>query len=64
MGIRLLPANRSALKHYQIFNRANKDPFDNLLLAVAKAGGYQFITSDRVILKTVPAGIKLFDAQT
>ena len=64
LGINTLPVDRTVLRHYQVFDLANKDPFDNLLLAVAKAGGYQFITSDRIILKTAPAGIKLFDAQT
>lgn len=63
MQIRLLPANRKALAGYRIFNTSNKDPFDNLLLSVAKAENYQLMTVDQPILQTKVGGLKVLDAR-
>lgn len=62
--IRLLPADTEYLAAYKIYNQGNKDPFDNMLLAVAETEQCAFMTSDKRILNLdVPSGIKLLDAR-
>ncbi len=62
MNLRLLPADRAALANYKIFDEANKDPFDNLLLAVAKTGVYRFMSSDHLVLNSKSSPVKLVNA--
>ncbi len=63
MNLRLVPADRAVLAAYRIFDPENKDPFDNLLIAVAKTGDYRFMTSDSVILESEKLSIQLSDAR-
>lgn len=63
IGVTLLAGDYRALEHYTIFNAENRDPFDNYLIALAKAHDYAFMTSDRKILSTKVSGVKFLDAR-
>jgi PIN domain nuclease of toxin-antitoxin system len=63
MGIELIMPDVNALRDYKIFDSANKDPFDNFLLATAKNEKHAFMTSDEKILKMKLSGIKLIKAK-
>lgn len=39
------------INNYKVFSQANRDPFDNALLTIAKQNKLKFITSDEKILK-------------
>jgi len=62
MGIELMLPDNEALASYTIFNPGNKDPFDNMLAAVARNEGCTFVTSDPKILAVSTSGLKLLDA--
>jgi len=62
MSIELLDPDIDALKGYTIFNPENKDPFDNILISIARNEKCLFMTSDHRILSTILDGFKLLDA--
>ena len=62
MGIELLYPDVDALKGYAIFNLENKDPFDNILIRIARNEKCLLITSDHKILRTKLVGLKLQNA--
>ena len=64
MGIDLIMPDEEALKGYAIFNPENKDPFDNVLIAVARNEKCKFVTSNAKILAVSAPGFKSFDATT
>lgn len=62
MGMELVMPNRENLKRYHVFNLNNKDPFDNMLLAVALTEECELMTSDPKILACKVKNLKLIDA--
>lgn len=62
MGVELIMPNRLTLGRYKIYNPDNKDPFDNILIAVALAEKCTFVTSDSKILAVSEPGLVLLDA--
>lgn len=62
LGIEVIAPSRELLSRYRIFSPANKDPFDNLIIATALAQKSALMTSDRQILDTKSKGLKLLDA--
>jgi PIN domain nuclease of toxin-antitoxin system len=62
MGIEFLDPDISALKGYAIFNPNNRDPFDNILISIARNEKFKFMTSDHKILNTSLVGLKFLDA--
>lgn len=46
----LLDLSANQLLNYRIFHKKNSDPFDNLLLTIAEAQHFQFLTADKAIL--------------
>ena len=62
MGIELLLPDKTTLQNYTIFNKDNKDPFDNALITVAINENCQFVTSDPMILAVSSPNLKLLDA--
>ena len=62
MGIELIMPDVDALRTYGIYNPSNKDPFDNILLSVARNEKCTFVTSDDKILATPSKGLKMLDA--
>jgi PIN domain nuclease of toxin-antitoxin system len=62
MGIELITPSNAALQKYAIFNPDNKDPFDNILAAVAIIEKCTFVTSDPKILAISTRGLNLLDA--
>jgi PIN domain nuclease of toxin-antitoxin system len=62
MGIELVMPTEEALAAYTIFNADNRDPFDNVLIAVACSEQCIFVTSDPKILAVSTPGLVLLDA--
>jgi PIN domain nuclease of toxin-antitoxin system len=62
MGIDLIMPSIEHLAKYKIFNPNNKDPFDNVLLTVASATKYVFMTSDEKILDVETKSLNIFNA--
>jgi PIN domain nuclease of toxin-antitoxin system len=62
MGIELLMPSNATLQKYAIFNPDNKDPFDNVLTAVAISEKCTFVTSDPKILAISSRDLSLLDA--
>ena len=62
MGIELLLPDKKSLQGYAIFSPDNKDPFDNMLISIARSEKCTFVTSDTKILTVVVPGLKLIDA--
>ncbi len=62
MGIELIMPTASALQNYVIHNPKNKDPFDNMLISVAREENATLITSDQKILETTMQGLKTIKA--
>jgi PIN domain nuclease of toxin-antitoxin system len=62
MGIELVMPDTSVLQDYQIFNADNKDPFDTILVAVARTEKCTFVTSDPKILVISAQNLNLMDA--
>jgi PIN domain nuclease of toxin-antitoxin system len=56
MGIELVLPDIAALSGYTVFNPNNKDPFDNILIAVARNEAAEFVTSDPKILAVSAPG--------
>lgn len=52
-----------ALRNYSIVSPNNKDPFDNMLITVARNEKCTFVTSDPKILGTSIPKLKLLDAR-
>ena len=63
MDIKLVQAGLDALKKYQVFDKKNKDPFDNILIATALSEKLSLMTSDRNILGINASGVKFLDAR-
>ena len=63
MGIELTMPSTETLGRYRIYNPANKDPFDNVLIATARSERYTFITSDPKILGVSLPDLRVHDAQ-
>lgn len=59
MDIELVSPSREHLRQYRVFNPANKDLFDNILLAVALSEECELVTGDDKILTTTIEGLKL-----
>lgn len=57
-AIGLLMPELDDLRDYTIANPANKDPFDNMLITVAKVNDLTLATSDRRILATEDTGLR------
>lgn len=62
MGVELIMPDNGILKEYKLFSADNKDPFDNVLIAVALSGKYTLVTSDPKILAVSLQGFNLLDA--
>lgn len=62
MGMELVMPSRENLKRYRKFNLDNKDPFDNMLLAVALTEECELMTSDPKILACKVKHLKLINA--
>jgi PIN domain nuclease of toxin-antitoxin system len=62
MGVELLAGDQKSLEHYRVFDESNKDPFDNFLIATAKANELTLMTSDKRILEVAVDGLHLIDA--
>jgi len=63
MGIELVAPQREHLQYYRVFSQNNKDPFDNVLMAVALAEKCELMTSDGKILSTTVKNLKLINAK-
>lgn len=64
MGIELIMPSKVVLQNYTIFNSRNKDPFDNMLIAVALEENTALLTGDQKILSTSYPGFKVIKATT
>lgn len=62
MGIEMIMPDEGALQGYAIFNPSNKDPFDNMLISVARNEKVTLVTSDPRILAVSISGFKSLDA--
>ncbi len=62
MGIEIIMPDEDALHGYAIFNPDNKDPFDNMLISVARNEKCTLVTSDPKILAITISGFKSLDA--
>lgn len=62
IGVHMLSGDKQSLAEYRIFNNKNKDPFDNFLIATAKANDLMLLSSDQAILATSVANLELIDA--
>lgn len=60
MGIDLIMPDMNALQGYEILNPANKDPFDNIIMSIARSRNAKLMTSDHKIL--VVSKLKTIDA--
>ncbi len=52
LSIQLLPVDPSVIADFQIYNPANKDPYDNLFITMSRLLAIPFVTSDQAILDT------------
>jgi PIN domain nuclease of toxin-antitoxin system len=62
MGIELCMPTTEMLQNYRVFNASNKDPFDNMIIAVACLEKCTLVTSDQKILAVKHPGLRLQDA--
>jgi PIN domain nuclease of toxin-antitoxin system len=62
-GFEILYPTREILEAYRIYDPTNKDPFDNILLAVAQVEQCSFMTSDKIILANRTDGIAVINAR-
>ena len=62
MGITLIAADVDALKNYTVLNPSNKDPFDNIIMSVARSSKRTLMTSDPKILTVKAPRLALLDA--
>lgn len=62
MGIELIMPDAEALVGYAILNPANKDPFDNIIVSVARSRNAVLMTSDPKILAITIPGFSIIDA--
>lgn len=62
MGIELIMPDIDTLQNYAILNPANKDPFDNVIVSVARSGNSTLMTSDPKILAISNLGLSVIDA--
>ena len=63
MGIDLIMPDLDALISYAVFNPANKDPFDNILISVARNKKAVLMTSDPKMLTVSIPGLRVIDAK-
>ena len=63
MDIELVMPDVSLLRNYSIYNASNKDPFDNVLITVARNEGYILVTSDPKVLAVAVQDLSLLDAK-
>jgi PIN domain nuclease of toxin-antitoxin system len=63
MGIDLIMPIESTLRSYTIYNAANKDPFDNMIITTAQTDNLTLLTSDHKILDTPVRGLTTLDAR-
>ena len=63
MGVELVMPDEFLLRNYSIYNADNKDPFDNVLITVARNEGYTLVTSDPKILTVRTQNLSLLDAK-
>ena len=61
MGIELVMPTMSSLSRYNIHSPNNKDPFDNMLIAIALEENATLLTSDAKMLGTVIPRFKVID---
>jgi PIN domain nuclease of toxin-antitoxin system len=64
MGLALIMPSEEALRSYTVYNHKNRDPFDNMLITVARIEKCTFVTSDRKILSVSAQGFKSLNATT
>jgi PIN domain nuclease of toxin-antitoxin system len=62
IGVELIPGGQQSLQTYRVFNKNNKDPFDNFLIATAKSHKLILLSSDHKVLATKLSGLEVFDA--
>ncbi len=62
MGIDLVMPDVDILETYTIISPDNRDPFDNVIMAVARNEKYVFVTSDSKVLATVASDLTIIDA--
>ena len=62
MGVEHILGDYTSLVQYKVFNEKNKDPFDNFLIATAKANDFSLLTSDHKILEIKVPGLEILDA--
>jgi PIN domain nuclease of toxin-antitoxin system len=62
MGIDLIMPDMDALQGYEILNPDNKDPFDNIIMSIARSRTAKLMTSDHKILAV--SGLKTIDANS
>lgn len=63
MGIELLMPDTEALEGYAIVNSVNKDPFDNIIVSVARTRNAALMTSDPKILSISSPDLSTIDAR-
>ena len=62
MGIELIMPDKQSLTNYKIYADQNKDPFDNMIISVAKIENCALMTSDKKILSSPIKGISFLSA--
>lgn len=62
VGLISIAPDQWVLDSYQVYNEANKDPFDNLLITLALQRNLMLCTADKKILTTKAKGLKLLQA--
>lgn len=62
MGIELIMPDTKALQGYAILGPTNRDPFDNMIMSVARSRNFVLMTSDPKILSISSSGFSTIDA--
>jgi PIN domain nuclease of toxin-antitoxin system len=62
MGVELIMPDHLVLARYKKYNPTNKDPFDNVLMAVAQSEKCVLVTSDQKMLAFSGPSLTLLDA--
>lgn len=61
LDIAILPADFDYLGEYQVYDPSNKDPFNNMLITVARQHRYTLATADKAILNAKVPGLRCLD---
>ena len=61
--VNFIPLDIPQIQNYQIYNPANPDPFDNMILAVAQSQNQTLITADAKILSSNLSTINIQDGE-